>query len=369
MLKHIGGRRFQRVGSIAMPVVLIASSLGLATLIAGQSSPAQLQRFNVPTTSTTTTTNTTSSGPNAARPTTPTGATPTAAKAATATTKAGASTVSSGAGGRIGIFATSSPSDPSSLGVLDTLKGLGFDTVFNYTPLDGDPAQVTAYLNHAQALGLQIVFSLKDCYDQLSGLCADSSYGGSNEAIALNAARQFGSHPAVWGFAITDERPESASDLPAWAPILTDRYRKLKSITTKPVMAVLVGWSDGRPDVRRSLLRGVAPASDVLAMDYYPIPFLSAANVAAIGDDLTAVGETNSWFIEQCFSWSSYADTARGLGFNPGAARFPTTDEMVSMGQTAKAHGMRNILFYSYFDTKSSPGQIQNLRAAVARLR
>ncbi len=274
---------------------------------------------------------------------------------------------------RIGIFVSDSPIDRSSLARLNTYAGLGVDTVFNYSILDGSASDVTNYLNKAQSLGIQVIFSLKDLYDPLgvSNFSTLYSYpiGDSNQSAAVNAVRQFGSHPAVWGFAISDERPESPDDLSTWQSIMQQRYSLIKQNTNKPVMMVLVGATSPSATVRQQFLRSLRSSTDTFALDYYPIPFQPASFVASIGQDLAAVGDADGWFVAQAFSWASYPSTARGLGFDASASRLPTSSEMSGMAALALNNGARNVLFYSYFDIAGNATQLNALRQAIGVLR
>lgn len=273
----------------------------------------------------------------------------------------------------IGVYSTASPSDPNALANIDTVAGLGANVIYNYASCDGTPAEITRYLDYANTRGIKVIFSLKDYYDQLgANNYRDYNgylYGNSNEEFALNIVRSFANHPATWGFAITDERPEGPWDMGNWPSQLADRYSKIKSLTNKPVMAVLVGHTSADAGTRRNFLRSLRGSSDTFGLDYYPIPFMSADKIAEIAQDMPAVGNNNGWFITQTFSWSSYSDTARGLGFNVSQARLPTSDEMYSMSTTALNNGARNIMFYSYFDIAGNSAQLSALRSAIARLR
>lgn len=273
----------------------------------------------------------------------------------------------------VGIFVTNSPDDPTALATLDKVSALGFDTVYNYASFHSPPEQVNQYLDHAQARGLKVIFSLKDLYNELPGSEQwpqnFSYYGSNNEEIALNVVRKFKDHPATWGFSIADETPESPAELAAWQGILTNRYQKIKGITTKPVMMVLVGHISSNDNTRRNFLNSLKGARDSFALDYYPVPYESIDSIALIGADLPAVGDNNGWFVAQSFSWSSYGSTANGLGYSVGLARLPTTSEMVSMARLALNAGARNILFYSYFDIKDNPAQLTALKNAVRELR
>lgn len=274
--------------------------------------------------------------------------------------------------GLIGLYVSTSPDDPAARPTIDQVASLGANVVYNYASFHAPPDTVRSYLDYAQSRGVKVIFSLKDLYDQLGSDSVSQFsqwYGGSNEEIALNVVRNFKDHPATWGFAITDEAPESPSEVGAWQPTLRDRYLKIKSITTKPVMAVLVGHTSSSASSRRSFLSSLRNTTDTFALDYYPVPFMSQEKISEIAGDLPAVGDSNGWFVEQAFNWQSYSSTAAGLGFNVGAARYPTASEMINMARYALGGGARNILFYSLFDIKSSPNQLSALRAAIAAVK
>lgn len=274
--------------------------------------------------------------------------------------------------GQIGIYVSNSPDDPSARATLDLAASLGVNVVYNYSAFHSPPNEVRGYLDHAAGRGIKVIISLKDLYDQLgnSQVAAYSQwYGGSNEEIALNVVRQFKDHPATWGFATTDEAPESPAELGTWAPILRDRYLKIKAITSLPVMQVLVGHTSANAGSRRSFLSSLRSGTDTFALDYYPVPYMSQEKITEIAADLPAVGDNNGWFVAQCFSWQSYSATAQGLGFNVGAARLPNTTEMINMSRYALAGGARNIMFYSLFDISANSAQISALRAAIAAIK
>jgi hypothetical protein len=276
-----------------------------------------------------------------------------------------------GGNGYIGVFATTSPSDPGYKAQIDKMASLGFNLMYNYIAFDGSAAEVKGYLDYAQSKGMKVIVSLHALYDQMpeasENLRIYSQYGSTNEAIALGVVKAFESHPAVWGFSLTDERPESASSAAQWKPILATRYTKIKALTAKPVMAILVGWSDPGASNRKVVLDATAPASDVLALDYYPIPYMSTSYIDTMIKEAMAYGST--WFIEQVFSWASYPDTAESIGFDVSKARTPTTDEMLAMAKSARAAGASNLLMYSYFDIAGDSAQLERVKQVVAALK
>ncbi len=274
----------------------------------------------------------------------------------------------------LGLFVSDSPSDPAkATATLDWAAATGFDVLYNYASFDGTPDQVQAYLDAAAVRHIHIIFSLKDLYDALpegaSTAATFSAWGSSNEQIAQSVVKAVAGHPATYGFALTDEQPEQPSDLATWQPILATRYAQIKLLTSKPVISVLVGWTSSSAADRQSFLMALRSSSDHFALDYYPVPFEDQSHIGQIAQDATVAGDTDSWFIEQAFSWASYPATATGLGHSPAAARYPSADEMVAMGRAALSGGARSLLFYSYFDVSSSPSQLVALRTAVLRLR
>ncbi len=273
----------------------------------------------------------------------------------------------------IGIYISNSPDDPAAVSVLDWIKSAGFDTVYNYSIIDGTPEQIESYLNQASARGIKVIVSLKDLYDELPGGSATAGrhaqFGSTNEQIAQNITARYSNHPAVWGFAITDEAPMDMTEVGKWRPILEKRYRVIKSASNKPVMAVLVGKTSPYQKDRINFLSSLKSSADTFALDYYPIPFQDVNIIQQIGNDLISVGDQNGWFIAQTFSWQRYPDTARALGFNVNAARAPNSNELIAMSKLALSGGAKNILFYSYFDIAGDPAQLANVAAAVKALR
>lgn len=273
----------------------------------------------------------------------------------------------------IGIYISNSPDDPAAIGVLNWVKSAGFDTVYNYSVIDGTPEQISWYLDQANSRGIKVIISLKDLYDELPGgstvAARHSSFGVTNEQIAQNIATRFGTHPGVWGFAITDEAPMDLSEVGKWRPILEKRYRNIKNASNKPVMVVLVGKTSPYPTDRHNFLSSLKSSTDSFALDYYPVPYQDSEFIRQIGNDLISVGDPNGWFVTQTFSWSRYPDTARSLGFNLGAARPPNANEIIGMSKLALSGGAKNILFYSYFDIAGDPAQLANVAAAVRALR
>lgn len=271
-------------------------------------------------------------------------------------------------GVHIGIYTSEAPGDPAVAGNLALAHRLGFDVVYNYSLPEGSPTEVMSYLNEAMAENLKVIVSLKDFYPG-EGVADLTQWGGPennghNQNGALKLVRFVDQHPAVWGYGISDERPEAPADLAKWQPILRERYQAIKQITAKPVMATLVGWAADTAADRQAFLKGLSGSYDVMNLDHYPIPCDPVENVGKVAEDLPAVGQQNGWITIQAFSWKSYPDA--GVCSD---GRFPTKAEMVRMGSDALKYGAHHLMFYSLMDILSNQAQQGAVQQAVAELR
>jgi len=352
LARHILGGYRRRVVAVAVVMAVV----GAGTIVTIAFSPNQLHPERMMA----------ASPPKAAPSVSPaqaqTVSTPSASAAKTVKTTASAATMN------IGMFIDAAPSDPNFRTTLDAVAATGCNTVYSYNAYDGTAAQVNAFLAYAQSKGLKVIIGLNDFYDGLHSSASEAAlypqYGSSDQDIALSIVRDFQANPDVWGFSITDEVPQGPGDLATWQNTLITRYRGIKAITAKPVMAVLVGWPDDSASVRTSFFSSAKTFSNTLALDYYPVPYLPLGNAATI---MQNAGPGN-WFVEQDFSWASYPDTASGLGFNVSQARLPTESEMLSMANSAIAGGAKNLLFYSYFDIKDNQAQLTAVKQVISTI-
>ena len=254
----------------------------------------------------------------------------------------------------VGVFVSEAPGEPAGVAELSAVAALGCNIVYNYRAIDGTPAEITRYLDRAAAVGVRVIVGL------------DSLWGAADEGRAVDVVRAVQSHPAVWGFGISDEKPEGPDDVSRDVPLVRARYVALKAVTAKPLLSIAVGWVEPGNE-RRAFLANFAGLGDAVAVDQYPIPYFAPHGIAALMRDLP--GSVEHWFIPQAFSWSSYPETARGLGYDLAKARLPTEAEMAAMGRQALSAGAAGVLYYSYFDIKSSPQQLDALKRTIAYLR
>ena len=259
------------------------------------------------------------------------------------------------AGSLIGIYDTSSPSDPVSHQRLKDIAAGGFNIVHNYTPWDGSIAQIRAYLDTAQSVGIRIVFSLKDFYDKESyvPLSEVSQHGSTYDQVALNLVQQLKNHPAIYGWSISDERPETPASLASWLPVLQQRAQAIRQIDPNhPTLGVMQCYPGTYLNDTGSLNQ-LGTAMTDLGLDTYPIPY---NDINLVGQCASTLAKSNitgrRWFVVQSFSWKSYPDIPNGLGYNLSQARYPTKAELQTMVNQARSNGANNIMFYSYFDMK-----------------
>jgi len=263
----------------------------------------------------------------------------------------------------IGAYVAEVPGSPEASQMLQLAHSMGINVLYNYALPSGDERTVKEYLDEAQTLDVQVIVSLKDFYDQVDSENSFEQWGNTNEDAAIKVVRTFEGHPAVWGFGITDENPESPADLNAWQKTLETRYAKIKKVTTRPVMATLVGWSADSSAERQDFLEALSGSFDVLNLDYYPVPCGDMANVSEVARDLTNIGQQDGWFTLQVFDWTAYNDPVCDNG------RLPTEDEMLQMGRDALDHGAHNIMLYSLFDISKNMTQQDIVRRVIAELK
>jgi hypothetical protein len=275
-----------------------------------------------------------------------------------------------------GVYGAMWPSTPEGSEELRWASQAGFDVLHNYSAIDGTTEDIERYLDEAVRLKLQIVVSLKDLYDgmpqneETAGF--RQQFGKTPEAQAIGFVRRFSKHPGVWGFNITDERPESPADVSEWKPLLDQRAKELRKLTDKPVMITLVGWTADSTSARRLFCRQLMTAADHLALDYYPYPeneiYGPTSHITDISRDLRAIADDNGWFVVQAFAWGKDHPEGRPLGFSTTAPA-PDTHEMVKMGKLALQGGAQHLMFYSYMDNVDDPQQLAAIKAAVTQLR
>jgi hypothetical protein len=221
------------------------------------------------------------------------------------------------------------------------------------------------------------MISVKDFYDieenQYTNIDDFSEYGSTNDQVVSGIVQAFKNHPAVYGWYISDERPEYPSDTNKWMPSLTNRYQLIKRIDPNHPTLIILGCYQGEnvaawPPALKQLNR----VTDGIGFDSYPVPYSPTSIVQECSEKLRDVvpEAANRWFVIQGFSWASYPDVVADEGSDIRKARYPTLGELRTMIHGARNAGAENLLVYSYFDLKNDKRQFasawQNIHQALA---
>ena len=287
----------------------------------------------------------------------------------------------------IAIFDSGVPGTSEATAALDFAKSANINLVINYSGINEKPAVVKQYLDAAQARGVQVALSLKDllggpnlvsdpALDQDPGnLGMHKTYGVTPDDQVGEIIKDFDSHPAVWGYLISDELPQDpAGDqgLNKWLRPLQDRNALLKGLTDKPTLTTMY-WGDQREE----FLKQVKTGTDQLMVDYYPYPdtravpgkfYGSTLDSFKVGQTVQTVAGNGSWFGLQGFSWQAEPDTAANFTFGPNPPA-PNADWMTYMAQLALRGGVRNLAVFSYGYAQATPGQLDQVKRAVSQIR
>ncbi len=249
---------------------------------------------------------------------------------------------------------------------LAQIREAGFDSVLNYTLWYASASQVTAYLDRANELGIQVIVplnykawrdgvtDLKKSYSYLAPTCGcNDNAGFITYAIGLVKDK-----PATWGYYIGDENDPGNRD-----PIraLGDRVKALDPARPHLYIA-FANQAQGT-----SNLAPYSSIADLVGVDYYPIGTKDTpAGLAPIAADAQGMADAagkQSAVVLQAFNWNQYPFSS------PQTARWPTSDEMRQMRDIAMANSdPRVMLWYSYNDVMRSDdpaGHWSDLRAAA----
>jgi|GEM_PF-1802788 len=287
----------------------------------------------------------------------------------------------------IAIFDSGVPGSKEATAALNFAKSAKIDVVINYSSINASPSSVTHYLNDAKARGVKVALSLKDllggpklvsdpALDQDPGDRAlHLVYGKTPDNQVRDIVARFDHHPAVWGYFISDELPQDPTGPEGnakWLKPLQDRQRLIKSLTHKPTLTTMY-WGDQREE----FLKQVKTGTGQLMVDYYPYPdtravqgkfYGSAEDSFKVGQTVQAVAGDDSWFGLQGFSWQAEPDTAASFTFGPNPPA-PNAQWMTYMAQLALRGGARNIAIFSYGYAQSTPGQLDQVKLAVTKIR
>ncbi|MBP5638237.1 MAG: hypothetical protein J6X55_02070, partial [Victivallales bacterium] len=181
-------------------------------------------------------------------------------------------------------------------------------------------------LDYIHAHGLKVVFCLKEQIQ--NGITEFDGIKGRIE-ICEYIVRNFKRHPAILCWYVSDENPLHE------IPRIIDLRNRLSVID--PFHPILTCT-----DVPANQFH-FAQTGDIMNPDSYPIRTAESKSMAAIRQHLLADTGLPVWFAIQAFNWATF--------MNDGSYdyyRYPTEEEMRSMGLLALNCGVRGFSYYSY---------------------
>ncbi len=226
---------------------------------------------------------------------------------------------------------------------LKTIAQGGFQLVLNYSSISGSNEDIIAYANHAHAVGLKLIWSLKDLW-----ATPDTTVVKKFIALVKN-------NPATWGYYINDEAPPSQHQR---VKVFSELVHQLDP--THPRLSVACGQCAHDP------LLGIRPfiddSADVIGVDYYPLkPGWTIAQTGSIAKALQGLADHNgkqTAMVLQSFSWN---DIQHQCDPFPSCAPFPTEEQMRQMRDlTLQNAHPRLILWYSYYDLLKTTNSVQH---------
>jgi hypothetical protein len=224
---------------------------------------------------------------------------------------------------------------------LSKLASFGFNTVINYTfghyaYGQGNEAQAIQfarnYLDAAQRHGINVIYNLADLYP-------DEQHFPQVDKTALELATEyivaFREHPALLAWYLADEPKQ-----PDRIPHLLALYQLVRDLDPQhPALIVQL-------NPYQILLDGLYNATDIIAVDPYPVPDYPLTTVS----DWTAITQTSArnakpgWTVTQAYASEVYYPAS------PPGKREPTLAEKRCMAFLALTARARGLILYSYFD-------------------
>lgn len=235
-------------------------------------------------------------------------------------------------------------------GQIEEMRAGGFNCVLDYGMNHWSLAEIKAYLDHAEQVGMKIVYCNNDLYPQ--AVQGKTKEGWSGDRIVEGIVDTFKSHPAVIAWYLNDERP------PEMLPELTDYYERVKAHDPgHPGFIVLCDMAN---------LHQFPHTTDIMGVDPYPIPraitsVIDQAEIAHRG----VRGIEPVWVVPQAFGWYQYSKKALPEAIG-GRGRVPTMQELVegreptfeeerAMTWLALNHGAKGLIYYCYYDHRVLP--------------
>lgn len=249
-----------------------------------------------------------------------------------------------------GVYDYGDIGSPACLFHLDQIGRAGFDLVLCYTSgsSGSSPEQQRAYLDRAEANGLQVIWDFNE-------LVGDDSAPTTAAAVAIAVK----DHPATWGYYVGDENGPDQADA---VREMADAIHAADPLHPR----LFVG------NYSSNELVSFVDSAEYLGLDVYPIGQSdnSQAMVSQAGYIATDLRRFNAYhrkrsvLVLQAFNWVE----DRRAPVNWKHQRWPSCDEMRSMRDLAIEQGQPEIiLWFSYHHLQKDPCHWDSLvRAAFA---
>lgn len=257
---------------------------------------------------------------------------------------------------------------------LDAIAAGGFKLVMNYALSKGHIADVIAYINYAQSVGVKVIVSLEDVriwrdntyptiYPQLY---ADSGNAATGTLFAQYIVNQVKGLPGVWGYYVGDE--PVAADHATWSPYAAAIHT---ADATHPRLVIESATPGASNFYQGSTL--YYDQCEVGGDDYYPIgnTNVSWAPIATVASGVQSFCTSKgigSAMVFQLQSWQLYYPPARCVGY-PLCAPYPAYVDIAQVINGMLANMTpRLILGYNYADILRSDNPTQHWNDVVAAL-
>src|SRR5260370_4096701 len=246
---------------------------------------------------------------------------------------------------------------------LSQMANAGFKLVLNYDGLYGNAASIMAYADHAQTLGMKVIWSLHDqriyagnltsTYPEIAG-----SFGCSDWPTFIKYfVNLVKNQPATWGYSIGDEvDPADHAQLKAFSDVVHQADPNHPRLFIGSATGNSQTWSGTSP---------FYDTTDVIGDDFYPTGYVgNLPRTATIAQGTQTYADKygiGSAMVLQSFNQNEYQSTTQICQPWPSCQTLPTEQQMQEqLTLTLQNMHPRLILWYSYFDIMRSDNPTQH---------
>jgi len=224
---------------------------------------------------------------------------------------------------------------------IDKVSGTYLNNLMPYGSDGWEKEVIKDFLDYAESKGVNIIFSVKDCYKQ-SKWYPKVKWTSTEkpEDIVGAIAENFSTHKAICAWYISDE--------PMWHIGIgnKEQIRKnceaIKKYSDRPIIVCDVPSS--------TLWDDLSKWCDILAPDIYPVPKGKVKNVYEEISKLKKRYKNNVYGVLQVHGAYQYSKE-----YDEITGRAPTYEEIRVMSYLALLAGADGILYYSIFDLLKQP--------------